>query len=206
MADGSLVPVAADRAGQDGEPLAFAIVDRMIRVGRCEDCGFDWDRPGQNRLVDVATIAARYNRRLCDDVDRPLGPDVIAGRPAEGVWSALEYLAHMDDVTGFYLERIKRVLIEDQPVLHVQGRLAELVEGRSAEDLDPDQLLASLDRKVTTVSRLLVDLEPDQWLRVGQGSEGGERTVDMLTRRLAHEADHHLVDIDQIIERRSLPR
>jgi hypothetical protein len=42
---------------------------------------------------------------------------------------------------------------------------------------------------------LLSALGPGDWKRTGAGSDGTARTVADLTRRAAHEAMHHALDI-----------
>ncbi len=82
--------------------------------------------------------------------------------------------------------------------MEVGVRFAELAEIRSYRDLDPAAVLTALDVGVAAVAERLGELDDDQWIRIGIGSEGDERTVTDLARRLAHELRHHLLDMEGI--------
>ncbi len=71
----------------------------------------------------------------------------MRNRPGDGVWSPVEYLAHMRDVASFFAERIDRVMTEDQPVLHVTTRFAELAELRGYRDEDPETVLVQFEER-----------------------------------------------------------
>ncbi|MGI9598582.1 MAG: DinB family protein [Acidimicrobiales bacterium] len=164
----------------------------------CARCQFDWDA-GPDRLVaEISDIGARYRRAIDAIGDRHPGVDpdaVIGARPSDGVWSPLEYVAHMSDVVEFYDQRIERVLVEDRPVMTVGAKFAELAETRRYRDRQLSTVLNALGDRGTAAARRLDELDDEQWMRVGIGSEGGERTVLTLARRLAHEAHHHLLDL-----------
>ncbi len=139
---------------------------------------------------------------VTDETGRLLPTDVMRERPAEGVWSALEYLAHMRDVAEFYRDRIHRVLTEDRPNLRVDFRFAELAELRSYRSEEPTEVLAAFEERSESVRRQLDGLTQDRWSRIGVGSDGDERTLSVLARRFAHECHHHLLDVERCIDRR----
>ncbi len=164
---------------------------------RCDQCGFDWDTPAEVLPSEIANIGSRYRAVVLNPAGEPPPGDRLLARPAEGVWSAIEYLGHMRDVAPFYRDRIERVLTEHRPEMPVGMRFAELAELRSYRDEDPGEMLDALDRVTTEVGTRLRGLADHEWSRVGIGSEGGERSVLVLARRLAHEAHHHLDDIER---------
>lgn len=150
---------------------------------------------------DVVPYAATRIRRLRELISPQLTAETrleaLRARPSEKVWSPLEYLAHLRDVTEFFTERIRRVLTEDRPVLEVQYRFAELAELRSYRSEDPEIVLGQFEERAGALQALLGDLDKNQWNRAGVGSGGDQRTVLMLARRFAHEIHHHLLDIEQ---------
>src|SRR2546425_373687 len=58
---------------------------------------------------------------------RDAGPDAIEWRSASGKWSARENLAHLGRYHEMFLQRVRRILSEDRPML-----------GRYAAEDDPE--------------------------------------------------------------------
>jgi hypothetical protein len=166
-------------------------------MARCEECGFDWEA-GPTALVEVLrSFGPAYEAcltRLLAGEDET----ILRVRPAPDVWSALEYTAHMRDVVAFYLDRIERVLREDRPRLTAVG-FDRLAEERRYLDDDPREVLDALAEGSAEAAQLLSSLAPEQWRRAGVGSEGGERTVLVLARRLVHDGHHHLLDVGRVL-------
>lgn len=166
-------------------------------MSRCRDCGFDWSMGREEVVPYAAARVPRCRALIAPHLDPGPGADPAAlrVRPDQGVWSPLEYLAHLRDVTQFFTERIQRVLAEDRPVLAVQFRFAELAELRRYRSEDPATALGQFEARAEELQSLLRGLNDDDWERAGIGSEGDERTVLMLARRFAHEVHHHLLDL-----------
>ena len=157
------------------------------------DCGFDWELDAGELARRINQFGALYRAQL-DQLRRAGGDDALRARPEPGVWSPLEYLSHMNDVVAFYLDRIQRVLHEDRPTLSAVG-FSDLAEARRYNDNDVEDTLAQLDELAVSAATQLRSLEPSQWRRVGMGTDGDERDVLTLARRLTHEGHHHLLDI-----------
>lgn len=144
----------------------------------------------------VSTMGPWYRdavTELAGPQARP-GDETLRTRPERHIWSPIEYLAHVRDVVGFYDDRIRRVLAEERPALPVGDRFATLAELRAYRDDNVDDVLRVLDERATTAGQRLGAADRAGWERIGIG-EGGERTVLMLARRLAHEAHHHRLDL-----------
>lgn len=163
-------------------------------MARCAECGFDWDIGTSEVIAEIARFGQAYRAGLTRFLDGEDGEALVRRRPSPGVWSALEYAAHMRDVVAFYLERIERVVSEDRPTMTAVG-FADLAEERRYAEEHVGSVLDALAQGADTAAARLADLTPEQWARVGIGSEGGERTVLVLARRLAHDGHHHLLDI-----------
>jgi hypothetical protein len=169
-------------------------------VTRCGACGFDWQAEADEVINAISQFGPEYRARIAPFTAAPHGSggrDVVRTRPEPTVWSALEYVAHMRDVLGFYLDRIDRVLLEDRPAMTATD-FASLAEARRYQDEDLAVVLDAVDHAALTTAQRLRQLRPEDWLRVGIGSEGGERTVLTLARRLAHDGQHHLMDLDRV--------
>jgi hypothetical protein len=168
-------------------------------VATCDECGFDWESPSQELVAELASFGSAYETcltRLLPDED----VSVLREKSSPTVWSALEYTAHMRDVVEFYAERISRVLNEEMAQLTPRD-FAALAEERSYNLEDPEVVLSQLAEACTSTSALLSRLTAYQWERAGVGSEGGERTVLLLARRLVHDGHHHLLDVERVLRR-----
>jgi hypothetical protein len=162
---------------------------------RCEECGFVGDDLSNADLVAaIAKFAKRYRPPVTRFLPGEDGLAIVRARPAAGVWSALEYVAHTRDALGFYRDRIARVLAEERPQLEAFGFEAA-AEERGYNDEDPVAAADGLATASTDLSETLGRLDDAQWERVGVGSEGGDRTVRVLAGRAAHEGHHHLLDV-----------
>lgn len=167
---------------------------------RCGACGFDWQAEADEVINAISRFGPEYRERIAPFNAPPHGSggrDPVRTRPEPTVWSALEYVAHMRDVLGFYLDRIDRVLVEDRPAMTATD-FATMAEARRYQDEDLAAVLDAVDRTARMTSERLRQLRPDDWPRIGIGSEGGERTVLTLARRLAHDGQHHLMDLDRV--------
>jgi hypothetical protein len=60
------------------------------------------------------------------------------------------------------------------------------------------RVLATIESTLAETGARLRSLQREHWNRIGIGSSGEERTVLTLARRMAHESQHHLLDLDRI--------
>jgi hypothetical protein len=169
---------------------------RWLTVRICEECSFDWDLAIDGVLRTLASFPDGYRTR----VDRfRCAPDagLIRRRPSPEVWSALEYAAHVRDVIDFYADRIDRVLNEERPQM-TGADFSSMSERRGYLEEDPAVVVDEIAGSSVVVEERLRSLSADQWARVGIGMDGDERTLLVLARRLAHDGQHHLLDLDRL--------
>ena len=160
-----------------------------VRRVLCEFCSFDWD---QSPLTSIATLASMQGT-----IFLPVDVSLVT-RPSAGVWSILEYIAHLRDAIGFYEARIGRILAAaEPPVLPLFDPDEACTRGRYAE-ADPDEALRDAVQAGRELSELLGSLGAHGWEKSGIGSEGCPRTVSSLASRAAHEVTHHVVDVTTI--------
>ena len=174
-------------------------------MSRCAECGFDWESPPEDVIPEIERWASSYRAALTRFLAGDDQSQIVRSRPAPDVWSALEYTAHMRDVIDFYRDRIDRVLREDRPAMDAAD-FSSMAESRNYRDEGVEAVLESLVGGAADVAARLRSLAPEEWDRVGIGSEGDERTVLVLSRRLAHDGHHHLLDIGRGLRQlRQLP-
>lgn len=155
----------------------------MKRTSRCDECGFEWDDEDPARIIaTVRGAPAHFATATSRD------------RPAPGVWSPLEYTVHMSAALDFYTDRIELALTHDRPRFTAFDFTSACDTDRYNER-DPSDARAALVATSARQVALLAALTPEQWQRSGIGSDGDERTVNMLARRAAHEVQHHAVDV-----------
>jgi len=130
------------------DPATVEPVTPQTRIGRCPDCNFDWDGPADALPPAIAETGRRFRQAITGGLGPQPGEREIRNRPADGGWSAIEYLAHVADVVTFFDERIARILTEDRPVFESKLRFADLAEARSYRNLDVDLILDALDERV----------------------------------------------------------
>jgi hypothetical protein len=169
---------------------------RWLAVRICEECSFDWDLAIDGVLRTLASFPDGYRTRL-DRFRRAPDAGVIRRRPSPEVWSALEYAAHVRDVIDFYADRIDRVLNEERPQM-TGADFSSMPERRGYLQEDPAVVVDEIAGSSVVVEERLRSLSADQWARIGIGIDGDERTLLVLARRLAHDGQHHLFDLDRL--------
>ena len=160
----------------------------------CGECGFAYDG------CDPATTPdqlRRFGSRYAVPLSRGLRDEdldaVLRVRPAEGVWSALEYACHVRDALQVYDHRIEKVLTEHRPSFRQMGRDSLAGELRYNEQ-DPAAVADELTAASTAIADRVAAVPEDGWERVGV-REGEELSVAWMARNAVHEGEHHLLDI-----------
>lgn len=159
----------------------------------CPGCGFDFDEVGQaalgRRLNDVT-------RALCEQLDGA-GDEALDVEPAEGVWSARQYAAHVRDVLFNLRDRALLALLEDDPHFAPIHRDERAAVARYSQE--PTELIAAALVAGAQLLGFLYDrMDPDELTRTGVYA-GQERDVLWIGRNALHEATHHLRDVERCL-------
>jgi hypothetical protein len=155
---------------------------------RCEQCGLS---AGEIAIDD---IAIRAELAAGEWVQILTASPAVNVRPEPGVWSPLEYGAHVRDVCRLFDARLALMLVEDEPTFENwdQDETA-LAEGYG--DLDPDDVAEELEAAAEAFAARLQALEPSQLERRGRRSDGAEFTVLTFAQYFLHDVIHHLYDV-----------
>ena len=125
--------------------------------------------------------------------------------PGPGIFSPMQYGAHVRDIQRVYGDRILLMLEEDDPVFP-QFNPDEESWSRYNE-LDRGELADELEAAARRLAGILEDLGPDDWSRSmtrDGGSDGVYQfTVAGLANYAVHESHHHLLDANGTIRPRS---
>jgi hypothetical protein len=162
-------------------------------VTSCTECTYDWGSPPEHAVAIIGGFP-NYLSQLLLDLGVRDGDGRLRARPAAEVWSPLEYMAHTGDAIAWYAARIARVVNEDRPALESFDWNAHTTAQRYHERHLAD-VLTNVSGACAGLSVELASLTLTAWKREGTGSDGSARTVAQLADRAAHEAQHHLRDI-----------
>ena len=153
----------------------------------CPECGFD------ARAVDAVDLAGRL-RDSAAPWREVLGRADAAVRPADNIWSPLEYACHVRDVHRVFDGRLARMLSEDDPAFPSWDQDATAVEERYDEQ-DPATVATELAAAAVGGAARYAGVSGDRWDRAGRRGDGSVFTVACLGRYHLHDVVHHLHDV-----------
>ena len=153
----------------------------------CADCGFDG---GALRVEDLPALLEETTGAWAEVLSR----DDVGERPRPGVWSPLEYGAHVRDVHRVFTERVSLMLSEDGPRFANWDQDETALAERYGEQ-DPAEVGAALAEAAGAVAALYAGVTDDTRDRPGYRSNGSEFTVETLGRYHLHDVVHHLWDV-----------
>jgi hypothetical protein len=154
----------------------------------CPECGFVAGEADPGDVPDVVrSLTPRWREALAR-------PDART-RPAPGVWSALEYGAHVRDVNRVFTGRLQAMLSTDDPLFANWDQDAAAVDDHYAEQ-DPTRVAEELADAAEGFARLLASAGPEAWERPGRRSNGSVFTVRTLAQYYLHDVVHHLQDVE----------
>jgi hypothetical protein len=120
-----------------------------------------------------------------------LSPEQLTARPGPGDWSILELVIHLTDSDYIAIDRMKRMLIEDNPPLLYADETAYVRRLASHEQsLEDALILFEVGRR--QFARVLRALPDDSFDRRGMHNRRGVLTVGGLVTEYLEHVDHHL--------------
>jgi hypothetical protein len=155
----------------------------------CAECGFD---ASELRRDEIGATT----RAACDRFVVFLGDEDVRDRPAEDVWSKLEYACHLRDVGRIFGARLQLMLDEDDPQFANWDQDETAVVDRYDQQ-DPAVVAVELAASGSSLAEAYDAVRPDQWPRRGYRSNGSIFTVESLGRYMVHDLVHHVWDIEQ---------
>ena len=159
----------------------------------CPECGFDargFPREEVGRMV----------RDNAETWKRVLGETaLVARRPDDDTWSALEYACHVRDVFSLYDHRLDLMLTQDEPT-YPNWDQDEAAVAASYRDQDPARVATELGRAADDLANRFDTVAGSAWDRTGTRSDGAHFTVESFARYLVHDPVHHLYDVERGFE------
>jgi hypothetical protein len=149
------------------------------------------------RQAGIARYKAGY-----DEVVRALAgiaPDERDWRPAPGEWSAREVVHHLADSETISGVRLRRLLIEDNPVIQGYDE-ADYARRFRYQERAWEPALRAFEAARATTGQLLESMTDADWRRTGTHSESGAYSTEGWLRIYA---EHAYVHADQIRKSRA---
>jgi hypothetical protein len=125
--------------------------------------------------------------------------DMLTAHPIEGKWSAAEIVHHLADSETTSGLRLRRLLVEDHPV--IQGYDQEAYANRlnyNRREMAP--ALEAFRSARATAAQLFEFMSDEDWQREGTHSESGSYSVEDWLRIYAAHAHNHAAQIHRLRE------
>ena len=155
----------------------------------------------RRRCLRGSPRSARGTGTCCSRrTDPPRGPAILRTRPAEGVWSALEYACHVRDVFLVQRDRLYTTLVEDKPVVAPMYREQRVTLARYNAQ-DPTEVAAQLATAARLIAQAFDALDSVQLQRlcIYNFPAPAERPLLWVGQHAVHEGEHHLRDVAGVI-------
>jgi hypothetical protein len=172
----------------------------------CAECSFEAAAvTPPNAVGTVRALGGRYRAALHVTPDHD-PPDALSRRPNAQTWSALEYTGHMRDVIALWGSALHQALTQERPQIQrpdpdIADRIADEQDyNRQDPAAVLDQLSANAERMAAKVAKV----GPEDWQRAVV--IGGEPVTTLaIVRKVAHEGEHHLLDVGRCLQAVRLP-
>ncbi len=147
---------------------------------------------------DELLKALRSNPTSVRALLRDLDDAAVRARPAPGEWSIVEVVAHLADTEQRTIERVRRMIHEDRPLIPAFDQAALAIENRYHEQ-DFAETLARWESLRAEHVALLESLDAHGWARHGVHEEQGAMTVQLYESHIAGEDADHMAQMARLI-------
>jgi uncharacterized damage-inducible protein DinB len=120
-----------------------------------------------------------------------LTPDDLRATPGPGLWSIQQLVIHLADSDAISIDRMKRILIEDNPPLLNADENA-YAERLFCDEQSIDDAVTLLDVGRRQFARVLRKLPDEAFERFGTHNKRGRMTVGSLVADYIGHIDYHL--------------
>jgi hypothetical protein len=174
-----------------------------IQVDPCPQCGdFPAALPPED-LGHLAVERAASWREFLVHQDE----SYLRASPEMGVFSPLQYGAHVRDILRVYTERMVLGLEQGSPTVPIFNPPQE--EWERYNRMEPEELAVDLEMQARRLEEVIDEMDPAAWSRIVVNDRGVYGvytfTVAGLACNAAHEAHHHLLDAKGILDEGSPP-
>jgi len=201
--------MTSQRAPESGRESARKTLDDLRRergegwqwaraqTDQCPQCGHHPAAMQREVLGPILVEQAGSWRVFLMEADE----DHLRTSPGPGIFSPIQYGAHVRDIQGVYADRIVLMLADDDPVFPQFNPDEGAWNGYN--ELDRKELADDLETQARRLAGILERLQPEDWSRTmtrDGGSDGVYQfTVAGLANYAVHESHHHLLDANGTI-------
>jgi hypothetical protein len=154
----------------------------------CDQCGLEAGVVPREQLGERFFVAAE------EWVQILRSSPAVEVRPGPGVWSPLEYGAHVRDLYVITGQRLELMLTSDDAVFADWDQDEAARAGRYGEQ-DPEQVAEDLETAAQRLVSTVAEIEARAWARGGTRSNGSVFTVETFLQYVLHDVVHHLWDV-----------
>ena len=120
-----------------------------------------------------------------------LSPEDLTARPGPGKWSILELVLHLTDSDCISIDRMKRMLTEDNPSLLYADETA-YVDRLFSHDQSLEDSLTLFEVGRRQFARVLRKLPDEAFARYGTHNRRGKVTLGHMVQDYIEHVDYHL--------------
>jgi hypothetical protein len=148
-------------------------------------------------VVALRSFPRRYRVPLTRGLPGEDLDEIVRRSPGPGVWSALEYAAHVGHLFRTFDDRVRCALAgadPDEPEVDWPAWVAAAAPG-----MDRSAAADALDEAATGLAFTLDELNDDEWELTALTGRGRPVPVTDLAAIAVHEGSHHLLDIGRVL-------
>src|SRR5690349_701793 len=133
----------------------------------CPECALDYGTLHPPFAINTLKSFPRRYKEALEDVPGEDTDALLRTRPAEGVWSAMEYAAHVADSMGPFATVVHRMYTEDNPDLSAafEDPDEQTVRDKTNEQ-DKDAILSRLSAGVDELVNEAGKVDANGWSRM----------------------------------------
>lgn len=139
------------------------------------------------KLIETYEAAAQEVRNAVAGLTK----QDLTARPGPGKWSILEVVVHLADSDAIAIDRMKRILTEENPPLLYANETA-YVEKLFTHDQDLEDALVLMETGRRQWARVLRKLPDEGFLRAGVHNKRGAVTLGQFVADYIQHIDSHL--------------
>ena len=125
-----------------------------------------------------------------------LSREELTGHPIPGKWSIQQVVIHMQDSDSIAIDRMKRVIAQDKPLLIGYDETAFSKELFN-DDQDINMALQIFDLNRRQFAKVLRKISADRWEKWGVHNERGKVTLAEFVKMYVWHLGHHLTFIQE---------
>jgi uncharacterized damage-inducible protein DinB len=141
---------------------------------------------GRTRIDAYAAGGDRLRRAVAG-----LSREELLARPGPGAWSSLEVVVHLTDSDAISIDRMKRILTEDNPALLYADETA-YVDRLHPHEQDLEDALVLFEAGRRQWARVLRLLPDEAFQRKGTHNRRGEVTLGEMVADYVDHLDYHV--------------